>query len=191
MSPILGIYASQISGHLVTNNYSSIATQTVGSGGASSITFSSIPSTYTHLQIRIAAQTNRGTYGIDDLKIFINSDTGNNYSFHDLWGDGGTAGAASATSAGRIETYRTLGTTAGGSFGVSILDILDYANTNKYKTVKTLTGIDSNGSGLVGMWSSVWMSTAAITSILLNPNNFATGSTVQLYGIQSSPRTGA
>ena len=192
MSPILGIYASQISGHLVTDNYSSIATQTVGSGGASSITFSSIPSTYTHLQIRIAAQTNRGTYGIDDLKIFINSDTGNNYSFHDLWGDGGTAGAASATSAGRIETYRTLGTTAGGSFGVSILDILDYANTNKYKTTRLLGGVDLNGTlagygGAVDLNSGLWMNTAVVNTLTFSPaagTAFTQYSSFALYGVR-------
>ena len=92
MSPILGIYASQITGHLFTpsNSYTSIATATVDSGGASSITFSSIPSTYTHLQIReisrgAAVQTST------NIQMQFNSDTGTNYSDTWLYGNGTSA----------------------------------------------------------------------------------------------------
>ena len=83
MAPILGIYASQISGHLFAPSgaYDSIATTTVGAGGASSITFSSIPSTYTHLQVRITAKGNRGIV-IENAYLTFNGDSGTNYNAH-------------------------------------------------------------------------------------------------------------
>ena len=165
-----------------------IATANPTTGG---VTFTSIPQTFTHLQLRIFSRSSSGGAG-QSISGSFNSDGGSNYAYHLLGGDGGSTFSSSAATQTNVYFGWSAGTTnTSNVFSNCIVDILDYANTNKYKTVKTLTGIDSNGSGLVGMWSSVWMSTAAITSILLNPNNFATGSTVQLYGIQSSPRTGA
>jgi hypothetical protein len=84
--PILGIMASQISGHLFAPSgaYDSIATTTLSSPAAS-ITFSSIPATYTHLQIRGIA---RSTAAAGNVSIAYNSDTGSNYAGHDLYGDG-------------------------------------------------------------------------------------------------------
>ena len=94
--PILGVIDSGKSGHLSTNNYSSISTVTVGSGGASIITFSSIPSTYTHLQVRgIGRSTNAGS-GVTQFYMQLNGDTGANYSNHILYGDGGSVGAIAA-----------------------------------------------------------------------------------------------
>jgi hypothetical protein len=86
VSPILGIYASQISGHLFAPSgaYDSIATATF-TGSALSVTFSSIPSTYTHLQIRGLARTPSGN---DQIDLRFNGDSGNNYSMHGLSGDG-------------------------------------------------------------------------------------------------------
>lgn len=176
-----------------------IATVTVGSGGASSITFSSIPSTYTHLQIRILAQSNRAVYGIDDMTINFNSDTGNNYAVHNLYGDGASAGASEGTSTNKIETFRTLGTSTGGSYGINVLDILDYANTNKYKTTRILGGVDFNGviagyGGAINLNSGLWQNTSAITSIVLALSAgtlFTQYSSFTLYGIQTSNATGA
>jgi hypothetical protein len=180
MSPILGIYASQITGHLVTNNYSSIQTVTVGSGGASSITFSSIPSTYTHLQIRGIA---RDASGNNNGYIQFNGDTGSNYSYHYLVGGGSSAsagGAASATNS-LVMQYNN----GSNMFGATILDILDYANTNKNKTVRSLNGWDQNGSGSIFMWSGLWMNTSAISSITLTEaGNFAQYSSFALYGVK-------
>jgi len=193
MSPILGIYASQISGHLVTNNYSSISTVTVGSGGASSITFSSIPSTYTHLQIRGIAQSAATTF-IEDGKIQFNGDTGSNYIRHALMGNGASAAAYSTSSTGILVDAMVSGTVSGTAniFADSIIDILDYTNTNKNKTVRVLNGVDFNGApfsgngGRVTLTSGLWTNTAAITSITISGANFNLNqySSFALYGIK-------
>ena len=193
MAPILGIIASSITGNLVTNSYSSIATTTL-STTASSVTFSSIPSTYTHLQIRYMSRMNTAaTWDYD--KITFNSDTGSNYAWHHLYGNGASAVAGNATT----QTYAYNGAMASNNaganiFGVTITDILDYSNSNKYKTVRSLTGYDNNGSGAndiskgaVFLRSGLWMNTNAISTITLTPDtgSFVAYSTFALYGIKA------
>jgi hypothetical protein len=178
----------------VAGDYESIQTHIVGSGGQSSITFSSIPSTYKHLQIRLLAQTNRGTYGIDQMNMRFNSDSGSNYSWHTLVGQGaGTPNANAAVSQTVIQAGEgSIGTTTGGTFGVGVIDILDYANTNKYKTSRMLSGVDLNGTvGGLGGWitfsSGNWRSNSAITNISLGPTVgtlFSQYSHFALYGIK-------
>ena len=187
MSPILGIIASQNYSRIVTTGFVSIATVTLGSN-ASSITFNSIPSVYKHLQIRgISKDTRTGT-GAQSLIFQLNSDTGANYAQHGLSGDGSSAssfGSASASN-GRIGEEPT-SDSASQLFGASIIDILDYQNTNKYKTIRALNGNDRNGSGTIYLSSSLWMNTAAVTSIKIyttNSENLVTNSTFALYGIQ-------
>jgi hypothetical protein len=135
--PILGIIASQ-NYPRSTNSYESIATVTVGAGGSSSVTFSSIPSTYTHLQIRWLAKTSYaalGNYGIGTL----NGDTtGSNYRSHTLYGNG--VNPYSETTANQFNITAIPGNTNASMFGVGVMDILDYANTSKYKTTRTLLG---------------------------------------------------
>jgi hypothetical protein len=167
----------------VTSSYESIATVTVGSGGQSTISFTSIPSTFKHLQIRASFATGE-TYG--QMVGTFNSDTGSNYSRHFLYGTGAAAGSAGYSSVANwnagygatITTYPV----------ASVIDILDYTNTNKYKTVRTLTGQDVNGSGgNIYMYSNAWLNTAAITRIdLTNASaiNFAQYTSVALYGIK-------
>ena len=188
MAPILGIYASQISGHLwaPSGAYDSIATTTVGAGGASSITFSSIPSGYTHLQVRTLSRSDSA--GINQLFARCNSDTGNNYSTHGLYTDGGGSAAGNATTS---TSRMSMGVHAGASttanaFGGAVIDILDYANGNKYKTIRSLTGIDANGSGWIWFASGLWMSTSAVSSLTFYPENgnFAQYSQFALYGIK-------
>jgi len=203
MSPILQTLAnSSAYGYrafaAAGGDYESIATVTVGSGGASSITFSSIPSTYTHLQIRMLAQTNRGTYGGDNFYMRVGAstvDSGTNYSWHNLFGDGSAVGANAGSSASYINVLNggCLGTTAGSSFGAVVVDLLDYKDTNKYKTTRALGGTDDNGAspggfGLgVGINSGNWRSTTAIDIITLYPMNgsaFTNYSKFALYGIK-------
>ena len=189
MSPILGIYASQISGHLwaPSGAYDSIATTTVGSGGASTITFSSIPATYQHLQLRWIARSERAA-AQDFVDIRLNSDTGANYAAHLLYGDGATASAAayvSNTSAGVI--FMPASTATASVFGTGVMDILDYANTNKYKTTRILGGADINGSGRSVLGSGVWMNTAAVTTLTIitdNASTYSQYSSFALYGIK-------
>lgn len=189
MSPILGIYASQISGHLwPASSYESIATTTVGAGGASSVTFSSIPSTYTHLQIRGIARETSGTE-VENIKVNFNSDTTANYSFHLLYGTGGAAFGYGASSTSYMLLGSVIPTTASANiFGPSVIDILDYTNTNKYKTVKALGGgdINSTSSAQIALYSGNWRSTSAITSVSIaaQTGNFAQYSSFALYGIK-------
>ena len=194
MTSIPGIYASQISGHLETNSYSSIATSTIGAGGAASITFSSIPNTYTHLQIRYIGITNRATYGIDSMNIAFNSVGGTSYTRHDIRADGSAVSAGSGTSQPNIDfNYSALGTTVSSYPGVGIIDILDYANTNKYKTLRYLGGVDLNGSiagypGAVIYASGLFQSTSAISSIVVTPTlgTFTQYTQFALYGIKGA-----
>ena len=189
--PILGIIASQ--GRVASTAYESIATTTLGSS-TSSFTFSSIPATYTHLQIRCFAQVVRGTYGIASGNIQFNSDTGSNYSIHNVTGTGSTTYAAGTANTTSVVTADGMyGTSTGGTFGISIIDILDYANTSKYKTVRTLAGTDFNGAlagygGFVGLTSGSWRNTNAITSITFSSSdgNLNTYSSFALYGIKGS-----
>lgn len=181
--PILGIMASQISGHLFApaGAYDSLATVTVPSGGVASITFASIPAGYKHLQLRTFIRTNRAAYG-DYFNMNFNSDSGSNYAGHYLYGNGTSALAGSNGTS--ITTAYLIGA-AGGStsantFGPSIVDFLDYSNVNKYKTMRSLFGVQNNGTGdeSVNIYSALWMNTAAINSITIASG---TGSTLQQY----------
>jgi hypothetical protein len=169
------------------NSYESISTVTVGSGGAATITFSSIPSTYKHLQIRWLARDNFAS-DASDLNMRFNSDSGANYVWHQLVGDGSTAAAYASTSQTSMRAGFVAGSTAGANiFAATVLDLLDYANTSKNKTVRNLGGFDKNGSGSVGLQSGLWMSTAAITQIDLTPRvgtSFSQYSSFALYGIK-------
>lgn len=189
--PILGIYAS--SQFIQTGSYESIATTTVGSGGSATITFSSIPSTYKHLQLRTITRDENTVVGSYFLGRF-NSDAtaANYYALHVLTGDGSSASSSAASNI--VNGYSYFGRTAGGSsggasanvFATTIVDILDYSNTNKNKTVRSLLGVDNNGSGLVSFSSSLWMSTSAINNISIRAatGSFQQYSSFALYGIK-------
>jgi len=172
----------------------SIATVTVGSGGAANVEFTSIPSTYTHLQIRGILRDSRATYGNGSGFIEFNSDTAANYSWHQLLGDGSNPIAYSGANASYMQYSGGAGDGApANTFGVMIIDILDYANTNKYKTIRTLDGVDINGTvagygGIAELASGSWRSTSAITSIKIRPNspNYKQYTSFALYGIKSA-----
>lgn len=172
-----------------------IASQTVGAGGANSITFSSIPQTFTHLQLRtFQRNTNSGSNEAFSVVTF-NGDTGQNYSSISFFGNGSSTTSFSQNQITNgsygTSTYGPEapndGTTAN-VYASGIVDIFDYTNTNKYKTLKTLTGFDSNGFGFVFIHSGLWMNTNAITSItvLSSGTSFKANSTYQLYGMLTS-----
>lgn len=174
--------------------YESIATVTVGSGGATDITFSSIPATYTHLQIRGIARNSSTSSNYANLQIQFNSDTGSNYAGHYLVGNGASAAAYAWTSDTTIESsFITRDSALASNFAGQIIDILDYKNTNKYKTVRILAGFDNNATGstdynkgIVGLSSGLWQNTNAITTIKLfaAANNFMQYSSFALYGVK-------
>jgi hypothetical protein len=185
--PNLGIIASSISGNLFApgKDYDSIATVTVGAGGASTITFSSIPATYRHLQIRAI---NMKTASPSRVRIKFNGDnTAANYNSHYLLGDGSNASAGYelSSSGGLLMGNNSSLIGTNGAEGL-VIDILDYANTNKNKTVRSLSGFDANGSGNIQLSSGSWSSTAAITSIVLSNDSVTTAQYSQfaLYGVK-------
>ena len=174
-------------GAAAVGDYESIATTTVGAGGSATVTFSSIPSTYKHLQIRTLARDSRAVGNLSNMYISFNSDSGSNYARHELTGDGSSAGAGSATSQTSIY-FGNCGSAniAANIFATTILDVLDYSNTNKYKTTRTLSGGDYNGGGVIALNSGLWMNTAAISTITITPlvANFVQYSSFALYGIK-------
>lgn len=172
----------------VLGAYESIATVSVGAGGQTTLTFSSIPQTFKHLQIRSIARSNTGGGGSDTQAVMrFNSDSGANYTYHILSG----SGSAAAASGGISQTNATAGFVAGSAatancFSVAVCDILDYTNTNKFKTVRLAGGDDFNNTNSnVYFWSNVWRSTSAITQIdITNGGNYAQYSHFALYGIK-------
>jgi hypothetical protein len=178
---LLGILAS--SRPAAAGDYESIATVTVGSGGASSVSFSSIAADWTHLQIRgwaSSASTPR-------IYIRYNSDSGSNYTYHFLEGNGSSAVA----SAGANQTENWLfinGFIAANNPAPFVIDVLDYKDTNKFKTMKALHGNDNNSAGYISLASGLWRSTSAISSIELRTSSstFSQYSTFALYGIKSA-----
>jgi hypothetical protein len=192
LNTILGAFSSGVAAS--TSSYESIATVTA-TGGEVSLSFTSIPSTYASLQIRGIAKDSytSGTGEATDTTLTFNSDTGSNYRYHQLRGNGTAAAAlapGSATSNMAAVITEIYGT-ATNMFGVSIVDILDYASTTKYKTVRGFSGGDLNSGtdkSNLRLGSGLWMSTSAVTSIQIQAavSGFAAGSTFALYGIKGA-----
>jgi hypothetical protein len=174
--------------------YQSISTTTVSSPVAT-VTFTSIPATFTHLQIRAVLKTTETTLTEDNTGLYFNGDTTyTNYRSHWLRGDGTTRSASSVQASG-YQVYTGVAPSSHSSltsmFGASIIDILDYTDPNKLKTVRIFNGDDLNNASLsfIGMYSSMWISGSAITSITLNvPGgaNWAQYSKFALYGIKGA-----
>ena len=171
-------------------SFESIATVSVGSGGSGTISFTSIPSTYKHLQLRLIARTDRSGSPSANTVWRFNSDTATNYSQHGITGNGTSASAFNSVSATSLGFDRIAGATAGASmFGAIIVDILDYADTNKYKTARGLGGLEINtGNSEVYYQSGAWRSTSAINRIditsVAGTVNFVQYSQFALYGIK-------
>jgi hypothetical protein len=184
--PILGIIASQDYNRFSLTGYNSIATYTVGATAQSSITFSNIPQVYKHLQIRWIGREDTAGQGDAEFQGRFNGDTGTNYKYHSLFGDGSTAyGAAGGNTF--FAAGRGVAASIGANiFGVSVMDILDYTNTNKNKVLRILSGWDANGSGYIFLYSGLWMNTNAVTSITLfgDTGNLIQNSQFALYGIE-------
>ncbi len=164
-------------------DFESIATVTVGSGGASSIEFTSIPQTYQHLQIRSVSRCS-DTAAVD-AAVVLQINGVSVERTHGLFGSGSAAGAFSGTSG---YAMNTLGTNAlANAFAASIIDILDYASTSKNKTIRAFNGYDVSGSGgYIFVYSSLRVTTAAVTSIRLSGGwNWLQHTTFALYGIKA------
>jgi hypothetical protein len=158
--------------------YDALASIDVGSAGYNIIQFTSIPTGYKHLQLRWISRSNSGSY---NPTIQFNGDTGANYSWHYLDGNGGSATGGGASSQSNI-LLAGIDVTAN-TFATGIYDILDYANINKNKTFRGLQGSQYNTAGSSDLWSGAWYSTDAINSISLNFYN-TEFSSFALYGVK-------
>lgn len=186
-----GVVASGISGNLFapSGSYDSIATVTVGSGGTSSVTFSSISQSYTHLELRWIYRMKDYSAEASQAYLYFNGVRNGLYALHILSGNGSSASASAAS--GLSETYIRLGTgptATANNFGAGVTSILDYTNTSKNKTMRTLGGYDNNGSGQINLTSGLIPVTAALSSFVITPQdgNFAEYSQFALYGIKGN-----
>jgi hypothetical protein len=186
MTPVLGIIASsnqQGRGGAV-GSYDALASIIVPSGGLASVTFAGIPVGYRHLQIRSFV---RNTSTSNGYSARFNGDSNSNYARHYLITSGSSvAGVAIPSTTSAILNDAAISTSATGVFGSSVCDILDYASTTKNKTIRTLGGFNNSGSGSVGFLSNLYISTSAISNILIFPDagNFAEFSRFALYGVK-------
>lgn len=168
--------------------YESIASAT-GTGSSSTITFSSIPSTYKHLQIRYIAQSTRNAND-DELAIEINGDTSSTYYSHMLYGVSTTVGPGGSAQSGAS----SIGVTTGGAIASQqvssgVIDILDYGNTSIKKVFRSFSAYTLVGNNFLKIASGHWPSTSAITSISLISNtnsNWTTNTVISLYGIKDA-----
>jgi hypothetical protein len=155
--------------------YTPIQTYTA-SGSQSSITFSSIPSTYTDL-IMVFAGTSAST---SNLTMQFNGDTASNYSVTRLYGTGTAAGSDRQST----QTGMNLGYVLGTGITNDIYQVFNYANTTTYKTA---IGRSNNTGDSAQAGVGLWRSTAAITSItIVASGNFSSASTFTLYGIKAA-----
>lgn len=181
-------------GRSAVGSMDAIATYTVGASSVSNITFSSIPATYTHLQLRAMTRMTRSGQNGAASAIQLNGDTVTTYyrSFV-LEGTNTTVSPGYYTDAGPsiygIRALDATGTNSANFFGPTILDIADYTNTNKKKTLKSLTGYDSTSATDkdLRLYGGIWLQTSAINQIKIIPcygSAFEPYSTFALYGIK-------
>jgi len=188
MSLWLGILGA--SGLISGGDFEAISSVTVGSGGASYIEFTSIPSTFTDLQVRGLIRTNRTPTSSEALTVNFNTDSSSNYAFHILYGEGSGSGGAGGYASQTKAEIASMMAEGGASniFGVFIADILDYSNTSKNTTIRSISGNDQNGSGVITLSSGLWNNTAAINAIKLDQpisTSFVEHTTAALYGIKA------
>jgi hypothetical protein len=159
-----------------TSTEVAIATTTLGSA-ASTITFSSIPATYTDLRLVLTGTTT----SVSTFIIRYNSDTGSNYSFTSIYGNGSSAASEAPTNLSRIGMSVEFSSSV---VNFATFDIFSYAgNTNK-TTLVEFSG-DTNGSGFVLREVALWRNTSAINriDITTDSSTWKTGTTATLYGI--------
>lgn len=180
--------ATGISLALENNYMEPIASTLISSSGITTVSFLDIPQTYKHLQIRIfakGANTGNGV-GTGSKMVFNNDTLSSNYWRH---GINGYASGAGANNGNDNDFWDIIGSSTGldNMFAINIIDILDYANSNKNKVTRNLCGEDTNGNGSrLGPASGLWTNTQPITSITLlsGAGNYVTGSRFSLYGLK-------
>ena len=161
-----------------TTAFDSISTSTLTSGTTAS--FTSIPSTYQHLQIRIHAKT-----AVDgaDIILKLNNDSAANYTQHYFLSNGSSSLASGSTG----EEYIYVSPTTSSYPLLAIIEIHDYASTSKFKTVFITNGSERGASGQVAQRSGLWRSTSAVNRLDFSIGGTTfTNATFALYGISGS-----
>jgi len=185
----LGIWAA--SGASVSTGAYELISTTILAATASTVTFNSLPTGYKHLQIRTTSKSDYNSAGYQGARqILFNGDYTSNWSSHRIWGTGSSV---------LSESFGLSGATGGYGFGIansgtnifdaSVIDILDYTNTNKNKTLRSLSGFTNTASAdyRISLTSAAWRSTSAVSSITMTMNdgsNYQIGSRFSLYGIK-------
>jgi hypothetical protein len=187
LTPIIGTIASSTRQGLSSDAGSvfGINSYTVPSSGTNSITFSNIPQTYSHLRIVGAMRDSRAAR-LSPNFVRFNGDTGSNYSYHENYADSGGYAGGGSGSGTNIAVYRAAGSSAPSNMmGIYIIDIYDYTNTNKFKTLFGRGGLDSQSEGVIQQFSGTWKNTNAITSVTLVPFTapYLQYSQLSLYGV--------
>jgi len=145
------------------------------------VTFSNIQQTYTDLILIGSLQGSRALYGAD-LYTRLNSDTGSNYSYTYMTGNGSAASSNRYSSQTAMNFAGSIGGGGSNEYNVSVLHFMNYANTTTYKTVLAR---NNHATQQTQAFVGLWRNTAAITTITFTGNgyNFEAGSTFTLYGI--------
>jgi hypothetical protein len=166
----------------IPSDYESIAT---GTPTGSSFDFTSIPSTYKHLQVRIDGRLTSTGSPSSGFVMKINADsTAANYRYHYLQGNGSSASAFGDVNQFDLYSLPTADA-ASNIFGTVIIDIIDYASTTKNKTLRWFIGNDRNGEGTVSLGAGLYLSTTALSQINFSTSSsFASRTTFSLYGIK-------
>ena len=170
----------------MANTYTLIASSTVGAGGATSVEFTSIPSTYTDLLVKISSRDTQTTaYWSNIFFTFNNSASG--YSERILANTDGSVVSANKTSQAQLSyVYGTDTSSTSSTFGNSEIYIPNYTSSNN-KSVSMDSVSENNGTQIIlGLAAGLWANSAAITSIKFTPNTkFAQYATFYLYGIKN------
>ena len=182
----LGVLAVAGAGAGATGSFDLLETTLISTNTAS-VTFSNLNnySDYKHLQIRMTLRSNTST---DVGYLRFNSNTGNNYSNHDLVGNGSGVFSAAWTSQSGMWIRFAGSDDPANAFSSTVVDVLDFGNASKNTTVRQLNGWIATGAGsnFIYLMSGAWLNTNAVTSMTLSnlDSSFVSGSRFSLYGIK-------
>jgi hypothetical protein len=180
----LGILSAAGAGVVPFESDYELISTAFGTGSSGVITFSSIPQTYKHLQLRYTAKNSSSA---TQINLTMNGITSGVYMRHSMFGNGSSVQTgASSTSQSSIQLIESMAnSTTSNSVNAGIIDFLDYASSTKNTTIKSLCGMADN-LNRVYLLSGLYNQTTAVSSITLtaSANNFSSLSRFSLYGIE-------
>jgi hypothetical protein len=178
----------------MANTYTLIQAQTL-STTASSVTFSSIPSTYTDLNILLSCRANQAASQSQDIYMRLGSgsvDTGSNYSMTRIYGTGSSTASdrASGTSTALRVGRTTDSSATANTFASNSIYVPGYATANKKQLFTAGVDEDNGAQSFQMLLSGLWNSTTAVDILTIYPftggTSFVADSTFYLYGIKNS-----